>query len=147
VLQHDQRVMQSVGLDVVELAPELDRGPPLLTVLGEDLQNDRPLNDLGVIDLASTTLIRHGRNHLSFSCNGLGRGKRRAEARLSMTGVTAGHRDLTQLPGLGDVVRDERSHFAIAALLVQVVLDCVGAALALGSRVNDPRLAVDANAI
>jgi hypothetical protein len=58
--------MQSVGLDVVELAPELGCGPPLLTILAEDLQNDRSSNDLGVIDLASITCFGHGKNHLTF---------------------------------------------------------------------------------
>ncbi len=57
------------------------------------------------------------------------------------------HRDAPELLSLRDVVRDERLDFAVAALLAQVLLDCVDAPPALGRRVDDPRPAVDADAV
>jgi len=67
VPQHEQSVIQSIALDVIELAPELGRGPPLLTIPAEDLQNYRPRNDRGVINLASITLLLHGKKSTFFS--------------------------------------------------------------------------------
>ena len=57
------------------------------------------------------------------------------------------HRDTPELLGLDDVIRDERPDFARAALLAQFLLDCVDAPRLIGRRVDDPRLAVHADAV
>src|ERR1019366_3885237 len=57
------------------------------------------------------------------------------------------HRDAPELLSLRDVVSHKRLDFAVAAFLAQFLLDCVDAPRLIGRRVDDPRLAVHADAV